>query len=610
MSTRKSIGFALMAVALAFLIGPVQAANWTNSVNTGDWNTPANWSPNDVPDTVTEPALLTNSLNAGPYTCRVDAVMYPSGLTCGSIGINSGTMASKELSAKILVARDLTMNVGDVANPSRINVEESAAIFSNVVLNVTHPGTTSSGGLHVDKTIRTREWGAQFIDSSLAFTTAAAGGTNSVILYGGYPVVGTEAYRNARVSLERSSLTATNSNGSAGIFLLNKADSPATTTNFNDMAVLSLSDSTLLVDRLWVSYMGHVIFDGGNASPSVISNVNLNVSRGGRMTLKSGSLRIIGSLSVGTLGRSSDPWAFVQLVVTGAQMTVGGDIMWSGSAGTTHSLQATNTLDIYSGSLAVGGNIQFGHSRYLGDPQNWLRIFGGSLTVSNGIYLGQNLSNTNKGSLYMYGGLLTVSNIVVGAPTQGRGSYSQTGGTNTVLGAITLETTNSAGCACEQFVIDTNATLILKGRGLVKDGTTGWSTTLLTPANLSFAGRTVYDPVGVNVQTNYGFGKDVGAVVDGLTNLGAVGTWDLSALDGTETLKVVAAGNETTNAVYVRSLIGPADGNPSNHLQSAVNIYYDARYSSSFSSPDILLSGNGRLKAISSTKAGTLMYVE
>jgi hypothetical protein len=263
--------------------------------------------------------------------------------------------------------------------------------------------------------------------------------------------------------------------------------------------------------------------------------------------------------------------------------------------------------------MTVGGNIHMGTRREPSYNPEWaIRIFGGSLTVSNTIRVGTYVISPGgdpHGKLKMYGGLLSVSNLYVGYPGNANGYYNQTGGTNTVTGILTLQATN-AGYACQQFVVGSNATLILKGRGISKEGAGAWSTNLLTDANLSFAGRTVYDPVGVNVQTNYGFGKDVGAVVDGLANLGAVGTWDLSALDGAELLKVLAAGNETTNAVYVRSLIGPTDGLPSNHLQSAVNIYYDPRYSSSFSSPDILLSGNGRLKAMRITAAGTLMRIQ
>lgn len=601
MSTRMRIGFVLMAVALACLIGPVQAANWTNSVKTGDWNTPANWNPNDVPDTVTEPALLTNSLNAGPYTCRVDAVMYPSGLTCGAIRNENRNSSAAEAGAKVLVAADLTLNVGNLANPANISVDKSPMLFSNVILNVEGPALSA---IDVSLCMTSRTWAAQFIDSALTLSASTGVYVHGVLSTG---------CKGGSMSMEGGSLVATNGLTNCMI-RLGVAENFPTPLDFDKLCVLSLKRTKLNADLLVMQNTSHFIFDGAGASGASCISSNLDIiSKGGRVTLKSGTLAIGRNITASNASASGDPLAFVQMIVTGSTVTVGGDIQWYGGGTTVHTLQKTNTLDIYEGSMTVGGNIHMGMRREPSyDPEWAIRIFGGSLTVSNTIRLGTYISSfggSPHGKLKMYGGFLTASNLVVGYPGNANGYYTQTGGTNTVTGILTLQATN-AGYACQQFVVGSNATLILRGRGMAKEGAGAWSTNLLTDANLSFAGTTVYDPQGVSRQTNYVFGRDIGAVVDGLTNLGAVGTWDLSALDGIETLKVVAAGNETTNAVYVRSLIGPADGIPSNHLQSAVNVYYDPRYSSSFSSTDILLSGNGHLKAISITTAGTLMYVQ
>jgi hypothetical protein len=383
--------------------------------------------------------------------------------------------------------------------------------------------------------------------------------------------------------------------------------------DFEKLCRLSLKGTRLNANQVVIQSGAHFVFDGEGASETSLISSNLDiVKRGGRVTLKSGVLEFGRNLTAANAANSSDPLAFVQVMVTGATVVVGGDVLWYGGGNTVHTLQKTNTLEVHSGQLTVRGSIQMGARRNAGyDPEWSIRLFGGSLVVSNSIRLGTYFSspgNDPHGKLKMSGGLLAVSNLVVGYPGNANGYYSQTGGTNTVTGTLTLQATN-AGYACQQFVVGSNATLVLRGRGMAKEGAGSWSTNLLTEANLSFAGRTAFDPAGVAVQTNFGFGKDVGAVVDGLAGLGAAGTWDLSALDGGEVLKVVAAGNEATNAVYVRSLIGPSDGLPADHLQSAINIYYDPRFSSTLSGGDIALTGGGRLKALSFPGRGALIIV-
>jgi hypothetical protein len=146
---------------------------------------------------------------------------------------------------------------------------------------------------------------------------------------------------------------------------------------------------------------------------------------------------------------------------------------------------------------------------------------------------------------------------------------------------------------------------------LAKNGTGAWSTNLLTTVNLNFAGRTVYDPAaGVTVQTNFAFGQDLGPVIEGMTNFAAAGTWDLSALDGSEKLRVVAAGNFATNAVYLNAITGLTAGTAASRLESAVNLYYDPRRSGALGVQDIALTGGGHLKAIDIENVGTMVWME
>ena len=129
--------------------------------------------------------------------------------------------------------------------------------------------------------------------------------------------------------------------------------------------------------------------------------------------------------------------------------------------------------------------------------------------------------------------------------------------------------------------------MILKGNGFVKEGTTGWSTNLLTDANLGFRGRTVFAPAG---------------------------TWDFSAVGAGEKVKVVGAGNFSgaeSNAVYVSSLLGLTPATAATYLDSARNVYYNPDFSPSLG-PDknIVLTTGGHLIALPGTPRGTMVTIQ
>jgi hypothetical protein len=201
----------------------------------------------------------------------------------------------------------------------------------------------------------------------------------------------------------------------------------------------------------------------------------------------------------------------------------------------------------------------------------------------------------------MSGGTLSCGSLIVGRSANADGYYKQTGGTATIGNTVTLYT-ESATYGTRQFVVATNATLILNGPGFVKSGTNAWPSSLLTPGNLDFSGTCVFDPApGVTNMSLLAFGDDVGPAREGLALPFALGTLDISALDGAERLTVKAAGNELTNALYVARLPGLTPAAAAAQLNSALTIYYDPDASPTLGQGlSINLTGGGRLVALPS----------
>jgi hypothetical protein len=115
----------------------------------------------------------------------------------------------------------------------------------------------------------------------------------------------------------------------------------------------------------------------------------------------------------------------------------------------------------------------------------------------------------------------------------------------------------------------------------------------------------------VTNQTLLAFGQAVGNDRAGLTNAFAMGTLDLSALDGVETLTVTNAGNFTPNALYIGKLLGLTPATAPARIKSALTLYYDPIGSPALG-PDqsISLTGGGLLVALQGKKAnGSLILI-
>jgi hypothetical protein len=590
-----------LALVLGWTCGTALGANWTNSASLGSWNVAANWNPTDVPDTDTELAYLTNGLSAGPYTCRVDNAMYPGGLTCGGMKINNHQANTVLGCTRVLVAEGVTMSVGSPANPTNLLVSAAGIFFTNG--NLTVYGETAGTAIEIDKCPYAWPWNAEFLNTSILVPNGITG--LFVHVAGGV----TPPYRRgAKMRMTDGNLTLTNS---AGTSMLRIGHGEGTTNDVDYLPTLSLTRMKLTANRVSLGG-GRFVFDGTGASGASVISSNLDIGgsgmKGGFVQLLSGDLTIGGNVTASSHG-AGESGLRLSLVVSGATVAVRGSVNWTGGGNNVNDMQGPTYIDLYRGSLNVGGalNLGTGYGTYPNTEKSCLRIFGGNLTVSNTLALGSSIYNC-PAFLEMSGGSAWASNLVVGKAGANDGYYNQTGGTNTVATTITLQTTN-ANYATKRFVVASNATLVLKGNGFVKSGTTAWSPVLLVDSNLSFMGTTVYDPVGVTVQTNFAFGQDIGKDYAGLTALGSAGTWDLSALDGDEKVRVRPSGNFATNAVYINRITGLAAGTAAARIESAVNLYYNSRGSSLGEGLNIALTGGGHLIALPLPSSQTLMSV-
>ena len=135
MSRKVFLALGTVAVVLGWTCGTARGANWTNATSLGSWSVAANWNPQDVPDTLAEEANVTNTLTAGPYTCRVDSVMY-SAVTVGVLRVRNNTVSTLPLThSKVLVNDGVSLTVGSSATPGFVSCNGGLLAFSNATLS-------------------------------------------------------------------------------------------------------------------------------------------------------------------------------------------------------------------------------------------------------------------------------------------------------------------------------------------------------------------------------------------------------------------------------------------------------------------------------------------
>ena len=140
----------LLAALLPALPASAEVINWTNT-SSGNWNTPANWSPNHVPST-NDLAVITN---AGTYTVTLNLNPTIAGLVVGG---ESGTQTLNT------AEQTLTLNGSGTVG--------ARGVFTFLNSNSTLTGTNhvTLGGL--------LNWGGGTIDTNAAVTLTPGGQMN------------------------------------------------------------------------------------------------------------------------------------------------------------------------------------------------------------------------------------------------------------------------------------------------------------------------------------------------------------------------------------------------------------------------------------------------
>ena len=273
-------------------------------------------------------------------------------------------------------------------------------------------------------------------------------------------------------------------------------------------------------------------------------------------------------------------------------------------------------FEIRSGSGSFS-SVTIGRTATAGGILDEMKVSGGNTTCSGSIQVGNAGSSDKAHGIYTQtGGQLSCMTTFVGAhapPNGGGGYFNLSGGTNTVkvLQLYTDDTaTNANNFGTRQFVVGTNAVMRFNGAGMQATGTNGWLMNFSAATNdFGTPGAIVYDPSGVSTQTLLAFARDEGQDFSMMTSNTAIGTLDLTGLDGVEKLVVQAASNETVNAVYVDNLVGLSDTEAAAHVDSALNIYYNKLKSVEMNRMRISLAGGGALIPLPKIPPGTIIKI-
>lgn len=577
--THNSLRIVGLMAGLIVCATAAEAATWQafGGTGSGNWNDPNHWDTANAPDTVSETAQLTLVITSppGPHIITVYDLMYPSGLTTGSITFNTGgTLVSNARFTEIQAtgtSSTLNWTVGDVATPGRLNMYRHQLTLNNV--NMNFAGTSVGAAILLSGLANgltppvAQDWNLDATNSTISITNAPVG-TN-------FPGI---AVQGGAMRMTGGTLTVTNGSNN-GQILVDVAD--GTTGN---RSVLTLSGSQMTTNSFVVSNTGIFNFNGtGAAGPSSIT---------GTLEVRAGEANLVGgTLNVGSaLLNFPTTTASGTINVTGATLNVTGGFDIKSTA-STPTAAFPNALNISAGSVNAASMEAGGTS--LEKSAYSVNLSGtGSLALAGTLLLGfDDFSGRHgAGTVVMTGGSLSASSLIVGAAIDATpnslGFYEQTGGTST-FGSVVLnrDNTTPSGYGTQEFVVGAGATMNITGAGFSKVGTGDWHVDD-TPGNLNFNGKLVFNPSSAITQTLLAFGKEEGEYelyADDLTpailgNYG-VGTLDVSNLNGSEKLFVSAAGNFATNALYVNALVGLSSGNVTTLLDSPINIYYNTAYS-------------------------------
>lgn len=558
---------------------PAASIGWLTNNVSGRWEDAAKWNGGVVP---------------GFAALNDDARTVHAGLF--AITLDNATLAAPDPDLTALTLKTLTLNVTNT--DVRLNVSGTSSQRFALKLH----GNTGATGLSTLVTQRGTLLDLSYVDLSVDSASNAwviyAHGINPA-----QPSVYSIRASNSTITVNEPSNYAVLLGGSSdrgGVirFENNSSLSVLNTTNNAIIQVggnitasdaqptrLEVADSTLTGNVLTVRRSGHFLFSGGTAAASSVTG-NINLGEGGvpptdaltRAQFQSGTFNVGGDIS---LAGSNGP---LHVLVEGGLLNVTGNVR-ANNSGSSHAAGQPFLFHVSGGTLAAP-NVLLGTTKdnLRGDCE--LRISGsGTVLLGTMLDLG---NDRGPGLLQMSDGFLAAPQIKVGGPHDANrkreGYYVQTGGTSVVSDKLLLYRTTGTGGAREFRVAD-DATMVFTGAGFATTGN-GSGAYVIPAQNWDTSGTLRFAPLSVTTQTLLALGQDVGsgiAIASMLAGNHGVGTLDLTAIDGDEKLIVAAAGNHAANALYVNNLIGldlTTNSPTLKHLDSALNIYYNANLNS------------------------------
>lgn len=427
--------------ALAIALSPAaraQTRTWDGSTN-ASWSVAANWSSNNVPDTLGETAVLDNGGIANQPTLDLNATVGQTNVTAGTLTIGAVLTSPVSLAGTgnlaVNAGRDLVGNVskggtGTLANNGTVtgNLAVSAGVCNNAGV-VTGTTTISGGTLNVNA-------GSNLADAQSLTVNGGTVNLNTT------EMVGTLSGTGGTIDIDN------------GVALTTNVASPATYAGVvtgaistpNALFLAKAGAATLtLTGTSTISGPGRVAVSAGTLAVTGSGAIGDSVN----IALASGAiLQINGSKTIGALSGAGGAVALGSGTLTIAGMAPGVAAMSSpavisgtggvtvNAPGFTQTLSGANT---YTGPTTINaGTLRLGTSNAI--------ALGSSLVVNGGTFDLVASSNTLAGVSLQSGSIvgsgvlasqtpIDVRSGVVSAPLGGTSGLNKTGAGTVFMGA-------------------------------------------------------------------------------------------------------------------------------------------------------------------------------
>jgi len=255
---------ALSALAIVALAGTAHAQSVWNNPAGGDWNTPANWTPADVPNTSTESAVIAL---AGTYTVSLGVSPSIAGLTISNpnatLSINTGN----------------SITVENLFNDGDILVNNSGGIFDSILAFSMPTVIDGSGTITLGALSQTGSFNDARLQSNTGINTMIASG---ITVRGNGTISGLGSFTNDGTILAQDPL-------GPGIQINTDFSQSPTGLIHADGGFVTLGSSAILVGGATTTSNGGVIDVSPSATVASVTNTgDLGVLGGSTLKLTGG----------------------------------------------------------------------------------------------------------------------------------------------------------------------------------------------------------------------------------------------------------------------------------------------------------------------------------